>query len=205
MATKTTRRAKAHPAANLPLSTSYQPMHALLVSELPSGEQWQYEPKWDGFRCLVFKDSGAAKPVQLMSKNGQPLARYFPELVSAVEAIKADKFILDGEIVIPQNGALSFDALLQRIHPAETRIRRLAAETPATLILFDILAADRKLLADRPLGERREQLEKFFKRAISRNDHEHIRLSPATPSYAVAKRWFGKVGGALDGIIAKRI
>jgi ATP-dependent DNA ligase len=192
---------------SFPLPTSYEPMHALLVSDLPSGDGWQYEPKWDGFRCLVFKNTADAKnPVQLMSKNGQPLARYFPELVSAIETLGADRFVLDGEIVIPdpETGGLSFDALLQRIHPAESRIRKLATETPVTLILFDLLVEAGKSLVDQPLAKRRERLEAFFKKHIGKHN-ERITLSPETRNHAVAERWFGKVGGALDGIVAKRL
>jgi ATP-dependent DNA ligase len=182
-------------------------MHALLVSALPTGDGWQYEPKWDGFRCVVFRNAADRKqPVQLMSKSGQPLARYFPELAAAVEAIDADRSVLDGEIVIPdpETGGLSFDALLQRIHPAESRIRKLAHETPGTLILFDLLVENGKSLVDQPLSERRARLEAFFKKHVGRRN-ERITLSPATQSRAVAERWFAKVGGALDGIVAKRL
>src|SRR5437588_8594181 len=104
----------------LPISPGYSPMDAKSVARLPHDPvgTWQFEPKWDGFRCLVFKDG---RRVKLMSKSGQPLGRYFPELVEAIEKLRADRFVLDGEIVIPQGGGLSFDDLLQRIHPAESR------------------------------------------------------------------------------------
>src|SRR2546430_7454753 len=125
----------------LPLPASYAPMESTLVAEIPTGQQWQYEPKWDGFRALIFKDG---KQVEIQSKSGQPLARYFPELVEAIAKVKADRFVLDGEIVIPQGQSLSFDSLLQRIHPAESRIRKLAHETPAMLIVFDLLVEDGK-------------------------------------------------------------
>jgi len=115
-------------------------MEALSVAEIPTGRAWQYEPKWDGFRCVVFRDRGK---VELQSKSGRSLTRYFPELVGAILEVEADAFVIDGEIVVPQNGAFSFDALLQRIHPAPSRVKRLAAETPALLIVFDLLAGFR--------------------------------------------------------------
>src|SRR5437764_842187 len=142
----------------LPLPISYPPMESTLVAEIPSGENWQYEPKWDGFRVLIFKNG---KQVALQSKSGQPLARYFPELVEAIAKLKADRFVLDGEIVIPEGQGLSFDSLLQRIHPAESRIRRLAHETPAMLIVFDLLVEAGKLLVELPLEKRRTRLEEF--------------------------------------------
>src|SRR6266446_6864669 len=120
----------------LPLKQSYPPMEAKSVDQLPSGADWQYEPKWDGFRCLAFRDGDN---VVLQSKSGQPLTRYFPELVDALLKLRAEHFVLDGEIVIEVGGHLDFNALLQRIHPAESRIKRLSRETPATLITFDLL------------------------------------------------------------------
>lgn len=184
----------------LALHPPFAPMEALSVEEIPSGDQWQYEPKWDGFRCLVFRDGNE---VQLQSKSGQPLARYFPELVEVVLAVKATRFVLDGEIAIPQGQAFSFDALLQRIHPAASRIKRLSAETPAILIAFDLLAgADGKSLADKPLSERRTALEAFAKSNFAGSDR--LRLSPATTKVADAKKWLDRVGATLDGIIAKR-
>src|SRR6266581_5850118 len=184
----------------LPLPKSYPPMDALLVSEIPSGEQWQYEPKWDGFRTLVFRDG---TKIDLQSKKGQPLARYFPEVVEAVGALAARKFVLDGELVIPQDKSLSFDALLQRIHPSESRIRKLSHETPAVLILFDMLVdVDGKLLAEVPLKVRRKALEGFAKKYLKGNDQ--IVLSPATSDIRIGRRWLSGAGGALDGVIAKR-
>jgi ATP-dependent DNA ligase len=112
-------------------------MEALSVDEIPTGSGWQYEPKWDGFRCLLFRNG---RNVVLQSKSGRSLTRYFPDLVEAALALKADVFVLDGEIVVPQNGTFSFDDLLQRIHPASSRVQKLAAETPALLIVFDLLA-----------------------------------------------------------------
>src|SRR5258705_9475691 len=140
----------------LPLPKSYAPMDALLVPEIPTGDDWQYELKWDGFRTLVFRDGAK---IDLQSKKGQPLARYFPEVVEAVGELSAKKFVLDGELVIPQQKSLSFDDLLQRIHPSESRIKKLSKETPAVLILFDMLVdTNSKLLADQPLKIRRAAL-----------------------------------------------
>src|SRR5262249_25509997 len=151
--------------------------------EIPRGHDWQYEPKWDGFRCLVFRDGPS---VELQSKSGQPLTRYFPELVEAFRALRADAFVLDGEIVVPSNGAFSFDALLQRIHPAQSRVQKLAAETPAMLIVFDLLVDPAgNLLNDKPLHERRRALEVFAKFYLRKN--ARIRLSPAATSLAEAK------------------
>jgi ATP-dependent DNA ligase len=127
-------------------------MEALPVEQIPTGDCWQYEPKWDGFRCLVFRDGAK---VTLQSKAGRPLTRYFPELVETFLTLPAQRFVIDGEIVIPQNGAFSFDALLQRIHPAQTRIDLLAAQTPAIMVAFDLLVdADGRSLLDLPLRER---------------------------------------------------
>ena len=123
----------------LELNRPYPPMEALSVGSIPKGPGWQYEPKWDGFRCLAFRDGDS---IDLQSKAGQPLGRYFPEVVAALLALPADCFVLDGEIVIPAGDRLSFDDLLQRIHPAESRIRKLSKETPALLILFDLLAGE---------------------------------------------------------------
>jgi ATP-dependent DNA ligase len=176
------------------------PMEAVSVDTVPTGEEWQYEPKWDGFRCLVFRDRDS---VELQSKSGQPLTRYFPELVEAVRAVPAKAFVLDGEIVVPEDGGFSFDALLQRIHPAQSRVKRLAGETPALLIVFDLLAGeDGKPLIDRPFAERRKKLEQFSGKNLRRR--ERIRLSPATTDLADARRWLKLTGAMLDGIIAKR-
>ena len=121
---------------SLPISKRYRPMEALSASELPSGPDWQYEPKWDGFRCLAFRDG---KRVDLLSKAGKPLTRYFPELASALAELPAKQFVLDGEIVIPLDGTLSFDNLLMRIHPAASRIQKLSQSTPCLFIVFDLL------------------------------------------------------------------
>ena len=142
----------------LPVGVRYRAMEAKPVDELPTGREWWYEPKWDGFRCLVFRDGDR---ISLMSKAGKPLARYFPDVASAIDALAPARFVLDGEIVVPSDGALSFDQLLQRIHPAASRVRMLAAEFPALLIVFDLLAVGATSLIDRPLARRRERLECF--------------------------------------------
>jgi ATP-dependent DNA ligase len=184
----------------LPLQMPFSPMEALSVDEIPVGPQWQYEPKWDGFRALAFRDGSK---VELQSKAGRSMTRYFPELVAALRALDAKKFVLDGEIVVPADGAFSFDALLQRIHPAPSRVRRLAAETPALLIVFDLLVgADGKTLTREPLSERRRVLEAFFRKYCRRA--KSVRLSPATTKLADAKSWLRRVGATLDGVIAKR-
>jgi ATP-dependent DNA ligase len=175
-------------------------MEALSVDRIPQGPDWQYEPKWDGFRCLVFRDGRKA---ELQSKTGRPLTRYFPELAEAMLGIAAAQFVLDGEIVVPQGDALSFDALLQRIHPAPSRVAKLAAETPALFIAFDLLAdAEGAPLTGLPLRERRPRLEAFARRYLK--NKRRIRLSPATTDLTEAQRWFAQTGGSLDGLIAKR-
>jgi ATP-dependent DNA ligase len=175
-------------------------MEALSVDEIPTGPEWQYEPKWDGFRCLVFRDGAK---VELQSKAGQPLTRYFPELVEAVRSVPAHAFVLDGEIVVPHGRAFSFDDLLQRIHPAQSRVQKLAVETPALLIVFDLLVdAECQALVEEPLSVRRPALETFAKANLSKNPR--IRLSPATTRLSDAKGWLKRVGATLDGIIAKR-
>src|SRR6476659_2136670 len=128
------------------------PMEALSVEEIPTGDEWQYEPKWDGFRCIAFRDGAT---VELQSKSGQPLTRYFPEVVDAIRKVKAKQFVLDGEIAIPEGESFSFDALLQRIHPAESRVKRLAEETPGIFVVFDLLAGDDgRSLLEEPLRAR---------------------------------------------------
>lgn len=177
------------------------PMEARLVDEIPTGPGWQYEPKWDGFRCLAFRDGDE---VYLQSKSGQALGRYFPEMVEALQAVKARRFVLDGELVVPVGQRLSFDDLLMRIHPAASRVRRLADEHPALFIVFDLLLSERgKALMDEPLSERRTQLERFAAKYFPIS--VRLRLSPAATRPAAAKRWFRQAGGALDGVVAKRL
>jgi ATP-dependent DNA ligase len=176
-------------------------MEAQLVDELPSGDDWQYEPKWDGFRCLVFRDGNR---VDLMSKAGKPLARYFPDVVSTIRSLATSRFIVDGEIVVPVDGTLSFDELLLRIHPAKSRVEKLARERPSALVVFDLLVdAKGKSLVDRPLAERRAALEKWYAELVPEGCP--VWLSPTAHSMAVVKRWFRSVGEGLDGVVAKRL
>ncbi len=191
------------PALGLPVQPPFPPMEARSVARLPAGGGWLYEPKWDGFRCLVFRKGTT---VALQSKSGQPLDRYFPELVAAFLALPVKTFVLDGEIVIQkQDGGLDFDALLQRIHPAASRIRKLAAETPASFHAFDLLVGGRGTrLVERALAERRERLEGLFAKLAGGGHGTAVLLSPATADHGIAERWMKELGGAgLDGVIAK--
>jgi ATP-dependent DNA ligase len=179
------------------IAFGYPPMEMRAVERIPDGPQWQYEPKWDGFRCLAFRDG---REVALQSKAGQPLGRYFPEIVAALAALPHKRFVLDGELVVAAAGALSFDTLQQRIHPAASRVAMLARTTPAWYLAFDVLALDGTELVGLPLVERRAALEAF----APAFDGTTLRLSPATRDRAVVDAWFARVGGALDGVIAKR-
>jgi len=174
------------------------PMEALLAAEVPKGKGWQYEPKWDGFRCLAKRDGG---DVELISRNGRPLGRYFPDVAEALSTLQEKRFLLDGELIIPVGDALSFDALQLRLHPAESRVRKLAAENPAELMLFDLLALGGDDFSRLPLSERRRALEVLFKNT----DLPQLKLSPATTSREAALGWLERSGGALDGVIAKRL
>jgi len=183
------------PADTMPL----EPMEALLVDALPGDPGWSFEPKWDGFRCLAVKRDGK---VRLFAKSGKVLHRYFPEMVGALEALKPDNFILDGELVIPVGDSLSFDALQMRLHPAESRVRRLAAETPSLLVVFDLIENGKgKMLVEEPLSARRKALEAFF----AANPSPSLRLSPVTHELRTAQGWLAHAGGALDGVVAKRL
>ncbi len=185
---------------SLPITPPFAPMEARTVEAVPVGASWQYEPKWDGFRCLVFRDGD---DVQLQSKAGKPLGRYFPEVLDEVRALKPRRFVLDAEVVVPVAGRLSFDHLLMRIHPAASRVQRLAAETPARLVVFDLLVdADGRSLVERPLAERRAALERFA--AAHFGEGGGLRLSPAATEVDVARRWLEGGGGDLDGVVAKR-
>jgi ATP-dependent DNA ligase len=174
------------------------PMEAKLVSELPEDEGWQFEPKWDGFRAIVRR---AGSEIEIFSKSGKPLGRFFPEIVAMLRGLATKSFLLDGELILPVEGSLSFDALQARLHPAASRIARLADETPAQLMLFDLLAAEGKEWLGRPLAERRERLE-IFHRKHGRPD---LLLSPRTLDRGNALRWLARSGGALDGVVAKRL
>ncbi|MGI8611491.1 MAG: ATP-dependent DNA ligase [Sphingomicrobium sp.] len=178
--------------------TPLAPMEALLAAQLPDGAGWQYEPKWDGFRCLAGREGGG---VELTSKSGKPLGRYFPEIVAMLETLKEKHFLLDGELILSLGDALSFEALQMRLHPAESRIRRLAEETPAEFVLFDLLSLGGKSIAEQPLAERRVALETFH----VRQRVPGLLLSPATCDHATALGWLERSGGALDGVIAKRL
>src|SRR6266576_5768320 len=176
------------------------PMEARSVDEIPTGDGWQYEPKWDGFRCIVFRD---AAQIYLQSKNGQPLARYFPDVASALAALPAKQFVVDGELVVPVDGALSFDELQLRLHPAASRVQKLAKAHPATYIVFDLLAENGRVYLRRPLRERRPLLERFAR--LNFRSAKNLRLSSATTDYKTAAEWFKRAGGDLDGLLAKRL
>jgi ATP-dependent DNA ligase len=173
------------------------PMEAKSVDSLPQDEGWQFEPKWDGFRCIVFRDGDE---IELQSKSGKPLGRYFPEVVAAIARLGAERFAIDGELIIPIGGVLSFDALQMRLHPAESRIRKLSTQTPAQLMLFDCLARDEESLIESPLAERRSALEAFH----GAEEEPLFQLSPYTEDRAAAQAWLDQAGGALDGVVAKR-
>jgi ATP-dependent DNA ligase len=175
-------------------------MLAKLSDAIPTGDGWHYEPKWDGFRCIVFRDGDQ---LELASRNERPFTRYFPELLAPFLRDLPERCVVDGEIVVPATDGrgLDFDALLQRIHPAESRVRRLAAETPASFVAFDLLALDDRSLLDAPLRERVALLRVALATAQS-----PVHLCPSTNDAAVAARWFTEFEGAgLDGVIAKRL
>jgi ATP-dependent DNA ligase len=178
--------------------TPIAPMEALLAEELPDGPGWQFEPKWDGFRCIAVRSGG---DVQLWSKSGKPLARYFPEVAAMVGCLKAREFILDGELLIVGGGIVSFEALQLRLHPAESRVRKLAAATPAMMMAFDLLALGKAMLGSKPLSQRRAALEKM----LTAEREADLQLSPATRDRDEALGWLERTGGALDGVIAKRL
>lgn len=181
----------------LPVDTA--PMEAKLADSIPVDGGWQYEPKWDGFRCLAFKSGDA---VDIRAKSGKPLGRYFPELVDRLRSLAAAQFVIDGEILIERSGEYSFDALQMRLHPAESRIRKLVAETPAKLILFDMLAdTDGTILVERPLSARRTALDSFVKSSVTAG----IERSPVTVDRKQAQTWLNGAGGNTDGIVAKRV
>jgi len=181
------------------LDYDYAPMEAQLTDKLPSGNKWQYEPKWDGFRCIAFRDG---EDIELRSKSGQSLTRYFPEVVSALSTLKADTFVLDGELVIRVGDVFSFDDLLQRIHPAESRVRKLSAEIPANYIVFDILKTqDGENMTGESLRIRRQKLEKFALKFLKQR--KDISLSPVAYSLNDANNWLSTTGSLIDGVIAK--
>jgi ATP-dependent DNA ligase len=173
-------------------------MEALLAAELPDGDRWQYEPKWDGFRCIARRDGEA---VEMISRSGKPLGRYFPEVLEILDRLEERHFTIDGELIIPLDDRLDFEVLQLRLHPAESRVRKLAKETPAQLMLFDVLEIGGKSFDEKTLAQRRRALEQFHKT----NAVDGLLLSPATTSREVALGWLRRSGGALDGVIAKRL
>ena len=186
------------PASRIP--RKLEPMEAKLVSELPSEGGWQYEPKWDGFRCLALR---SGERVDLLAKSGKPLTRYFPEVVARLRALKADNFVLDGELAVSIDESLAFDAVQARLHPAASRIRKLSDETPATFLLFDCLyAPGGENLRDQTLTARRAVLEKFF--AAIPNKAGFV-LTPYTRKLKEARKWLDHLSGSLDGVVAKEI
>ena len=173
----------------LPLKPPVKPQLAKTAKELPDGEGWRYEPKWDGFRTIAFRDGG---DVHLQSRNGRPMNRYFPEVVEQLAALPADKLVLDGEMVIVVDGTQEFDLLSQRIHPAASRVEMLARETPAAFVAFDLLAEGRKKLLGLPYEERRERLTEVVA--------EPVQLTPVVTTPAAASDW---LSGTSEGVIAK--
>ncbi len=183
--------------ADLPVRPPVAPMLAKLARELPSGE-YIYEPKWDGFRCIVFR---SGSEVELGSRNELPLTRYFPELVAALSQVLPQRAVLDGEVVVAGPTGLDFDALSQRVHPAESRVRLLAERTPASFVAFDLLALDDRDLRKEPFHERRRLLENVIGEA---GPSVGVYLTPATRDRSLAEDWFGRFEGAgLDGVVAK--
>ena len=185
---------------SLPIKPPLAPMEARLVDELPVGEEWQYEPKWDGFRCIAFRDGAE---IYLQSKAGQPLARYFPDVVESVSKLPNRRFVIDGELAIPVKGKLSFDELQLRLHPAASRVKKLANAHPSLLIVFDLLAENSSSFLEQPLRRRRAALEKWA--AANLKKQTALRLSPATADLKTARKWFDRAGGDLDGVMAKRL
>ncbi|MFC7217551.1 ATP-dependent DNA ligase [Streptomyces polyrhachis] len=179
---------------DLPVMPPVKPMLAKTAGKIPPG--MQYEAKWDGFRAIVYRDGGE---LEIGSRTGKPLTRYLPELVEALKANLPERIVLDGEIVIVRDGRLDFDAMAERIHPAASRVRRLAETTPASFIAFDLLALGDDSLMDSPLVERRATLEQALAKAAP-----PVYLAPATRDAQVARGWFEQYEGAgLDGVVAK--
>jgi ATP-dependent DNA ligase len=175
-------------------------MEALLVGHLPEGQEWRYEPKWDGFRCLAYKRDTTAT---LQSKSGKPLDRYFPDIVSMLEKLAATNCVLDGELLVEGDSGYSFSALQMRLHPAASRVRMLAQKQPATFLIFDILKTEQdNNMRSAPLSERRLMLEKFYEKYCAKE--KSVKLSPQTDSIAEAMKWLKSSGWYIDGIVAKK-
>ena len=186
--------------AELPVPTSLLPMEAKLVDKIPEEAGWRFEPKWDGFRCLAFR---AGDELELRSKSGKPLGRYFPDVVAMLKGLSTDRFVLDGELTIETDGELSFEALQLRLHPAARRVAKLAAEAPASFILFDCLLDGRGgALLDAPFTCRRAELERLFARFGAT---PAMPLSPGAEDRETACGWLASAGAALDGVVAKRL
>jgi ATP-dependent DNA ligase len=186
--------------ADLPVPLDLAVMEAKSAPEIPRGAGWRFEPKWDGFRCLAFRAGGE---VALTAKSGKPLARYFPDVVAVLAALPVARFVVDGELTIAVSGAASFDALQLRLHPAESRVRKLAAEHPACFVLFDCLVDSKGLsLVEAPFTRRRAELERLYARL---GRPAALQLSPGTEDREAACAWLAQAGAALDGVIAKRL
>jgi ATP-dependent DNA ligase len=182
----------------LPFAPPLAPMLSAAAGALPDGDGWQFEPKWDGFRTLVFRDGDE---IMLQSRDEKPMNRYFPELVAPLAAALPERCVVDGEIVIAGGAGLDFEALLLRIHPAAARVKLLAEQTPASFVAWDLLALGDDDLRESPLASRRERLEQVLGAAVP-----PVHLSPATRDRALAEDWFRRFEGAgLDGVMAKRL
>lgn len=197
------------PAARRPIETELgfplglEPMEARLVDDLPRGAGWQFEPKWDGFRCLAYRAGG---DVEIKSSSGKSLSRFFPEVVGNLRGLRHDAFVLDGEIVISAGGELAFDALQMRLHPAASRIERLARETPAEMVVFDcLLTKPGRPLLEQPFSARRKALEAFFARVGGGDTSNGLRLTPFARDARMARAWLEGRQPALDGVVAKRL
>ncbi len=173
----------------LPLKPPIQPQLARAAKDLPSGEGWRFEPKWDGFRTIVFRDGDE---VHLQSRNGKPMNRYFPEVIPHIQSLDCDRIVLDGELIVVVDGIQEFDLLGQRIHPAKSRVDMLATETPAAFVAFDLLAEGDEVLCDLPYSERRARLEAVVE--------EPVQLTPTTGDAQAARQW---LTGSSEGVIAK--
>jgi ATP-dependent DNA ligase len=185
---------------DLPIPLDTATMEAKRVEALPDEPGWQFEPKWDGFRCLAFR---AGDEVQLHAKSGKPLGRYFPDMVATLKALPVERFVIDGELVIEVDGAYSFEELQLRLHPAASRVNKLAAAHPAALNVFDcLLSLDGEPLLGAPLTERRAWLERFYG---ALGNAKAVQLTPYARDRAVAQGWLDHLGGHLDGVIAKRL
>jgi ATP-dependent DNA ligase len=196
------KSARAKPAglASLGVPLDLEPMETRLVGELPQGAGWQYEPKWDGFRCLAFR---AGQEIEIKAKSGKSLSRFFPEVVANLRALPVRSIVLDGELVIAVDDAFSFDALQMRLHPAASRIARLASETPATFIVFDcLLRKGGQSLVAEPFAERRSALERFFGDSA---EHSGLAITPFTRELRKARRWLDDRQVSVDGVVAKRL